>query len=228
MVLVIRCQTLLQDLWTIWSCCFYVFYYYHILSYPLGSIFYEYMVLFLFDKVIYVFYCYDYVFSPYVYVWLPWLRFSHAFSSVVSKCQGKTRKDGARPALFLIFVLFYIFLCSLYCLLCDVPSIVCVHMCTEQLPPGGYPIAVKYIISHVVFLEGNKIITTCYNTTGWHASKIINPPYHQFTTPDPGHSNIKQQCFIPDNTNYTVAFGLMRDLATLRGSCVYITNGRSW
>ena len=24
------------------------------------------------------------------------------------KCQGKVRKDGARPALFLIFVLFYV------------------------------------------------------------------------------------------------------------------------
>jgi hypothetical protein len=30
---------------------------------------------------------------------------------------------------------------------CDVPCIVCVYMCTEQLPSGGYPIAVKYIIS---------------------------------------------------------------------------------
>jgi len=27
---------------------------------------------------------------------------------------------------------------------CDVPCIVCVYMCTEQLPPGGYPIAVRY------------------------------------------------------------------------------------
>ena len=56
MVLVIRCQTLLEDLWTIWSCCLYVFYYYHILSYSLGSIFINvYMVLFLFYNVIYVF-----------------------------------------------------------------------------------------------------------------------------------------------------------------------------
>jgi len=36
----------------------------------------------------------------------------------------------------------------MYCLLCDVLCIVCVYMCTEQLPPGGYPIAVKYIISY--------------------------------------------------------------------------------
>jgi len=59
-----------------------------------------------------------------------------------------TRKDRARPALFQIFVLFYVFFvlfyvflrCSLYCL--------CVYMCTVRQPPGGYPIAVKYIISY--------------------------------------------------------------------------------
>jgi len=36
----------------------------------------------------------------------------------------------------------------MYCLFCDVLCIVCVYMCTELLPPGGYPIAVKYIISY--------------------------------------------------------------------------------
>ena len=45
------------------------------------------------------------------------------FLSCKAKCQGKTRKDGARPALFLIFVLFYVFfvLCgSVHCLCVDV------------------------------------------------------------------------------------------------------------
>jgi len=32
--------------------------------------------------------------------------------------QGKTRKDGARPALFLIFVLFYVFFVLFYVFLC--------------------------------------------------------------------------------------------------------------
>jgi hypothetical protein len=50
--------------------------------------------------------------------------------------------------IYVFFVFFYVFLCSLYCLFCDVPCIVCVYMCTEQLPPGGYAIAVKYIISY--------------------------------------------------------------------------------
>jgi len=76
------------------------------------------------------------------------------FPQLQGKCQGKTRKDGARPALFLIFELFYVFFvlfhvflcCSMYCLFCDVLCIVCVYMCTELLPPRGYPIAVKYII----------------------------------------------------------------------------------
>jgi hypothetical protein len=47
------------------------------------------------------------------------------------------------------FVLFYVFLCSMYCLFCVVLCIVCVYMCTELLPPGGYPIAVKYTISYI-------------------------------------------------------------------------------
>jgi len=45
------------SIWTIGSCCLYVFCYYHILSFSLGSIFYQYMVVFLFNTVLYVFYC---------------------------------------------------------------------------------------------------------------------------------------------------------------------------
>jgi len=35
----------------------------------------------------------------------------------------------------------------MYCLFCVVLCIVCVYMCIVLLPPGGYPIAVKYIVS---------------------------------------------------------------------------------
>jgi len=50
---------------------------------------------------------------------------------------------------YVFFVLFYVFLCcSTYCLFCVVLCIVCVYLCTVLLPPGGYPIAVKYIISY--------------------------------------------------------------------------------
>jgi len=36
----------------------------------------------------------------------------------------------------------------MYCMFC-VLCIVCVYMCTELLPPGGYPIAVNYIVYHI-------------------------------------------------------------------------------
>jgi hypothetical protein len=38
----------------------------------------------------------------------------------------------------------------MYCLFCVVLCIVCVYMCTVLLPLGGYPIAVKYIISYLI------------------------------------------------------------------------------
>jgi hypothetical protein len=38
----------------------------------------------------------------------------------------------------------------MYCLFCDILCIVCVYICTELLPPGGYPIAVKYVIYHII------------------------------------------------------------------------------
>jgi len=39
--------------------------------------------------------------------------FPSFFPQLLGKCQDKTRKDGARPALFLTFVLFYVlFVCK--------------------------------------------------------------------------------------------------------------------
>jgi len=43
----------------------------------------------------------------------------------------------------------YCLCCSMYCLFCVVLCIVCVYMCTVLLPPVGYPIVVKYIISRL-------------------------------------------------------------------------------
>jgi hypothetical protein len=75
------------------------------------------------------------------------------FLSCKANARVKSAKYGARPALFLIFVLFYVFLCcSMYCLFRVFLCIVCVYMCTELLPPGGYPVAVKYIISYTMYL----------------------------------------------------------------------------
>jgi len=48
----------------------------------------------------------------------------------------------------------------MYCLFCDVPCIVCVYMCTEQLPPGGYPIA--FNIYHIIIINKHSHDTTRY------------------------------------------------------------------
>jgi hypothetical protein len=45
--------------------------------------------------------------------------FSVLFSQIKGKCQGKTRKDGNWPALFLIFVLFLCIFCVV-CIVCFV------------------------------------------------------------------------------------------------------------
>jgi len=60
------------------------------------------------------------------------------------------------PSCCVVLCIFCVVLCIVFC---DVPCIVCVYMCTEQLPPGGYPIAVKYIISYVMYqTPRNRII----------------------------------------------------------------------
>jgi hypothetical protein len=151
------------------------------------------MVLFPFDNVIYVFLLL-YVFLFYIYVWLPWLRFFRAFSSVVRKMPGSNpqRRGTAHTlpnfrvflcflcctayffvlfcvffVLFCVFsVLFYVILCcSMYCLFCVVLCIVCVYMCTVLLPPGGYPIAVKYITSHQYNMNSSHYVQ---NKLQWH------------------------------------------------------------
>jgi hypothetical protein len=78
--------------------------------------------------------------------------FSVLFPQLWGKCQGKTRKDGARTALYHI---------SLY--LCCSDVIICVvwllfvlfyivFLCKSLLPPGDNPIAVnKYILYHIPY-----------------------------------------------------------------------------
>jgi hypothetical protein len=112
----------------------YIYISYHIISYII-YLFYlyylifinEYMVLFLFNNEIYAF----------LLLWLCILIlclckttltevFPCFFLSCKANARVKTRKDGARPALFQIFVLFCVFLCfSMYCLFCVVVCIVC-------------------------------------------------------------------------------------------------------
>jgi hypothetical protein len=63
---------------------------------------------------------------------LPWLKFFRAFSSVVRHIQGKTRKDGARPALFHIslHLCCSVVICVVMCCLCV--NVYC-HRVTTQL-----------------------------------------------------------------------------------------------
>ena len=78
----------------------------------------------------------------------------------------------------------------MYCF-CVFLCIVCVYMCTELLPPGGYPIAVKhisYIISYDVdFFPIINIFSTIFQTPRrmWpvhtHKHKIIQKPQTPFT-----------------------------------------------
>ena len=54
----------------------------------------------------------------------------------------------------------YLVNCVVLCIVCVdcvVLCTVCVYMCTVLLPPGGYPIAVKYIISYII-KQGNLIL----------------------------------------------------------------------
>jgi hypothetical protein len=76
-----------------------------------------------------------------------------------------------------LFVLFCIFLCcSMYCLFCVVLCIVCVHMCTELLPPGGYPIAVKYIVSYHIIIRALLNIPIFCHLAPFHGCDLNNFP----------------------------------------------------
>jgi len=62
----------------------------------------------------------------------------------------------------------------MYCLFCVVLYIVCVYMCTELLPPGGYPIAVKYIISYIISVPLQSCSHSVHMNVG-SANHIVTP-----------------------------------------------------
>jgi len=68
----------------------------------------------------------------------------------------------------------------MYCLFCVVLCIVCVHMCAVLLPPGGYPVAVKYIIisyriSYYIICHGMSyhIIYSISHVISYHIYHIL-------------------------------------------------------
>jgi hypothetical protein len=78
---------------------------------------------------------------------------------------------------YVFVVLFYV-----YCLFCVVLCIVCVYMCTVLLSPGGYPIAVKYIIVfHIISYHIIKLVQYCNHSSlcnslvssnRWHGDRV--------------------------------------------------------
>jgi hypothetical protein len=165
MVLVIRCQTLLDDLWTTWSYCLYVFYiitFFHIF-YVLFFI-NVYMVLFLFNNVIYIFLL---LWLCILIVCLCMTTLTAVFPCFFLSCKGNARvkpaKTGHGPHSSQINS--------------DVLCIVCVYMCTVLLPPGGYPIAVKYIISYSLPKESWK--WRCIGASRWWRQQF--PPKRRCT-----------------------------------------------
>ena len=59
--------------------------------------------------------------------------FSVLFPQVWGKCQGKTRKEGARPALFVFFYVLFVLCCSVYCLCVCKCVFYCCHRVATQL-----------------------------------------------------------------------------------------------
>jgi hypothetical protein len=81
---------------------------------------------------------------------------TEVFPCFLLSCKANARvkpsKTGHGPHSSQLLCCYTYFLCcSTYCSFCDVPCIVCVCMCTEQTPPRGYPIVIKYIISYMLF-----------------------------------------------------------------------------
>ena len=80
------------------------------------------------------------------------------FLSCKANARVKPAKTGHGPhSSLLLCCSVYFLCCSMYCLFCVVLCIVCVYMCTELLPPSGYPIAVKYIISNYFYIKTTKV-----------------------------------------------------------------------
>jgi hypothetical protein len=74
------------------------------------------------------------------------------FLSCKANTRVKPAKTGHGPhSSYFFFLFFSVIFVFFYELFCVIPCIVCVCMCTVLLPPGGYPIAVKYIIYHNLY-----------------------------------------------------------------------------
>ena len=66
------------------------------------------------------------------------------------------------------------YFCVVLSIVCFVSfSIFCVYMCTELLPPGGYPISVKYIISYIISYHISYIIVSELGLRSRYGDKTV-------------------------------------------------------
>jgi hypothetical protein len=66
------------------------------------------------------------------------------------------------------------YFCVGLCIVCFVTfPVLFVYMCTEQLPPGGYPVAVKYIIPSYVRLHISDVINLFFEMVQLLCNPII-------------------------------------------------------
>jgi hypothetical protein len=92
----------------------------------------------------------------------------------------------------------FMYFCVVLCVVCFVtfPVLFVVYMCTEQLPPGGYPIAVKYIIFIIrrQLLYMQRMVFTTHlrrlaaNTMKVELCRHFSSP-HTCCIPHPSHYN---------------------------------------
>jgi hypothetical protein len=80
------------------------------------------------------------------------------FLSCKANARAKPANTGHGPHSFPFLCCSMYFLCSMYfcvvlCIVCFVSFsvlFVCTYVCTELLPPGGYPLAVKHILFNYI------------------------------------------------------------------------------
>jgi hypothetical protein len=110
---------------------------------------------------------------------------------------------------YVLFVLFYVFLCcSMYCLFCSmyfcfvlyivcfVPfSVLFVHIYTELLPPVGYSIAVKCVISYM--LLSINLLKICF-IQGISLYRAVNTFHHGYKNQSVNDVQSKSRCLFWD------------------------------
>jgi hypothetical protein len=122
--------------------------YYHILSYSLGSIFYQYMVVFLFNTVIYVFLLLGLCI---LIVLLHWLRFFRAFSSVVRQMPGYNSPSRGTARSLPNFLCCSQNFCVFLCIVCFVSF--CVLFVCKCVLYNCHRVAIQLLLTNMSYIS---------------------------------------------------------------------------